>query len=342
MVPIFYKVGDLLMEAIHDRVRQGDQEIDMAVWLGRTALELIGQGGLGYSFGHLVEDEKNEYAVALRKFPHAIGSVAALRRFLPYLPTIRFAGIGRRLLEWIPHDGVRSLIEISDILWDRSLAIYTEKKHALEQGDVAVAKQIGEGKDIMSILLKANMDASDGDKLDEDELIGQMKSVLCNGTLILAAVDTTSSALSTILWRLSENPEVQQRLREEVISAGVDEGLEYDSLMGLPYLEAVCRETLRLARRDIVLPLSKPITGVDGKAVHEILVPKDTTVVVGLLNCNREKSLWGEDAHEWKPERWLSPLPPTLMQAKIPGIYSNLMTFLGGGRACMFVTYPFQ
>ena len=58
--------------------------------------------------------------------------------------------------------------------------------------------------------------------------------------------------------------------------------------------------------------------------MHEILIPKDTTVMVGLLASNQNKRLWGEDAQEWKPERWLSPLPETVTEAKIPGVYSNL------------------
>ena len=54
---------------------------------------------------------------------------------------------------------------------------------------------------------------------------------------------------------------------------------------------------------------------------------------------NVNKVLWGEDANEWKPERWLSPLPVSVTDAKIPGVYSNLMTFMGGGRACMYVVH---
>ncbi|KAJ3818991.1 hypothetical protein F5880DRAFT_1164843 [Lentinula raphanica] len=35
------------------------------------------------------------------------------------------------------------------------------------------------------------------------------------------------------------------------------------------------------------------------------------------------------------PERWLSPLPGELADARIPGVYSHLMTFIGGGRSCI-------
>lgn len=43
------------------------------------------------------------------------------------------------------------------------------------------------------------------------------------------------------------------------------------------------------------------------------------------MNANRNKALWGEDADEWKPERWLLPLPKTLEDAHIPGVYSHLL-----------------
>lgn len=81
---------------------------------------------------------------------------------------------------------------------------------------------------------------------------------------------------------------------------------------------------LNRTRSDAVLPLSEPITGIDGSKINEIHVPKDTTVVVGVLSSNRNKAIWGEDALEWKPERWLDQLPESVTEAKIPGIYSNL------------------
>ena len=72
------------------------------------------------------------------------------------------------------------------------------------------------------------------------------------------------------------------------------------------------------------MPLSEPIRGLDGTMMHEILVPKDTAVFVGIRSANRSKTIWGEDALEWKPERWLSPFPDSVTDARMPGVYSNL------------------
>jgi len=53
-------------------------------------------------------------------------------------------------------------------------------------------------------------------------------------------------------------------------------------------------------------------------------VPKGTNVIVSILACNRNADVWGPDVYEWKPERWLKPLPYTVADAHVPGVYSNL------------------
>ena len=60
-------------------------------------------------------------------------------------------------------------------------------------------------------------------------------------------MDTTSNGLSRILELLSNNQDVQNKLRAEIMVAKADKGeLLYDELHQLPYLDAICRETLRL------------------------------------------------------------------------------------------------
>lgn len=68
---------------------------------------------------------------------------------------------------------------------------------------------------------------------------------LCS-TLIFAAMDTTSNAISKTLNLLAEHPEVQEKLRRELVEASQEGDIPYDDLVHLPYLDAVCRETLRM------------------------------------------------------------------------------------------------
>lgn len=73
--------------------------------------------------------------------------------------------------------------------------------------------------------------------------------MMIDSTLIFAALDTTSGALVRTLQMLSFYPEVQDRLREEILKAQLANGgqdLDFDTLDGLPYLDAVCAEVLRL------------------------------------------------------------------------------------------------
>ena len=69
----------------------------------------------------------------------------------------------------------------------------------------------------------------------------------CNrSTLVFGATDTTAIALTQILQILAEHPEAQEKLRSEIREASRSGDIPYDELVGLPYMDAICRETLRL------------------------------------------------------------------------------------------------
>lgn len=326
-------------------------EFDILAWMSRTALELIGQGGFGHSFDPLVRDEPDPYAEAVKSFmPTSVRIFSwqiVLALYVPFLFLAdRYYAVRRVLahvIPWLPHPGMHDMQVIVDTIDRTSREIYAEKKRALLAGDDDVQMGVEEKRDLMSVLLRANMEASAEDRLPEEEIIAQMSSLTFAGT------DTTSNGLARILHLLCLYPDAQDKLRAELLearNANGDQDLGYDDLVELPYLDAVCRETLRLhppvpfigrqTIQDVVLPCSKPVSGVDGSVITAIPVPKGTEVVVGIYSCNRNKDIWGEDAAEWKPERWLGDgVPESVTEAKIPGVYSNLMTFLGGGRACI-------
>lgn len=73
-----------------------------------------------------------------------------------------------------------------------------------------------------------------------------------------------------------------------------------------------------------MLPLSQPVKGVDGTMMSELMVPKDTTILLGIHSSNHNEAIWGEDALEWKPDRWLSAHPDSVAKMRVPGVYSNL------------------
>ncbi|KAI0791135.1 cytochrome P450 [Abortiporus biennis] len=336
---IFFQVSYKLRDGLSNEIKQGCEDIDVLNWFGRAALELIGQGGLGYSFDPLVKNVPNTLGDTIKRILPTVGGTMIYKNLLPIVVKIGTPSFRRRLVEMIPLRKLKETTKNVDTITSECQNIYITKKKALLAGDDVLIQQVGEGKDIMSVLLKANMKADESDRLPEDELIGQMS------TLVFAAVDTTSSALTRILDLLAMHPEVQDKLRAELKAARENGEITYDTLVDLPYLDAICRETLRLyppvsiitrgTNGDTILPLSEPIVGVDGQLINEIPVPKGAQVFIGILSSNRNKALWGEDVLEWKPERWLSPSTKELSESRIPGVYSNLMTFGGGGRSCI-------
>ncbi len=52
--------------------RNGPVEVDILSWMGRVALELIGQSGLGYSFDPLVADSADELGLAVKRFQYVL------------------------------------------------------------------------------------------------------------------------------------------------------------------------------------------------------------------------------------------------------------------------------
>ncbi|KAJ3510085.1 hypothetical protein NLJ89_g4875 [Agrocybe chaxingu] len=330
MVPTFYNVTYKLRDAFVSRVQNGPREIEVLSWMTRTALELVGQSGFGFSFDPLTDDGvPHPYSTAAKRLvPVSFKMLFPRTYLLATLVKIGTPSFRRFLVDLIPWKALHDLRDVVDVLHNTSVEIIESKKKALAEGDESVAHQIGQGKDILSILLKANMTASEADKLSEEEMLGQMS------TLTFAAMDTTSSALSRILWLLANHQGVQDKLRAEVREARKQGDLVYDDLVNLPYLDAI-PTCLCPLKNDIVLPLGAPIKGVDGREIHEIPIPNNTNVIISILASNRNPEVWGPDSYDWKPERWLQPLPDTVIQAHIPGIYSHLMTFLGGGRACI-------
>ena len=137
-----------------------------------------------------------------------------------------------------------------------------------------------------------------------------------------------SAAAIWALYAMTNAPEIQTELREELFSVDT-ETPTMDELMALPYLDAVVRETLRvhspvpsterIAMKDDVLPVEKPYRDKNG-VVHNsirydymspivnsmgiLILPnsirKGDPIFISILAINRSQELWGPDAHEFK------------------------------------------
>ncbi|KAH8111360.1 cytochrome P450 [Phellopilus nigrolimitatus] len=367
LVPVFYDVAyrKALASAIdkdsdaesseHEVLtKRNNSIVDMGQWLSRATLESIGQAGMGYSFDPLDSPSTNPYTRTVRALIPTMFRIAPLRLLTPFITRLGPPAFRRFLLNFVPIQAVQLLKQMSDHMDQTCKEILREKRATsnathIGHGDgkaMALTDVIRDGKDVMSILLKANEVANEEERLSEAELLGQMN------VLIFGAQDTTASALSRIMYLLSrpEHAALQTRLRDEALRAYTDNGgnnLEYDDLSDLPVLDAVLKETLRLyppvpfvrrvSRQTSALSLSQPLILDDGRtAVNSITVPRGTTVWVSITGANRSREIWGDDAGEWKPERWLrGETELRSAEKKLPGLYSGMLTFLGGGRSCI-------
>lgn len=74
------------------------------------------------------------------------------RFLLPFAESFGPAWLRRMFIDRVPDPMTQRMKMISDTMHRRSVEIFAAKKKALESGDAALLEQVGEGKDIMSIL----------------------------------------------------------------------------------------------------------------------------------------------------------------------------------------------
>ena len=84
---------------------------------------------------------------------------------------------------------------------------------------------------------------------------------------MVAGHETTSTGTTWALFALTQRPDVQRKLREELLAFPTDTPT-MDQLQALPYLDAVVRETMRVhapvpntirvAMKDDIIPLNEP------------------------------------------------------------------------------------
>lgn len=138
--------------------------------MSRTALEYIGQGGLGYSFDSFDGEDTNHYSRAVKDLLLAllpstviittdssyssptIFKVAIIRQYLPFLVKLGPPRFRRFLVDLYPSQTIQTVKKIVETMHTTSVEVFKSKTTALAQGDQAVAMQVGEGKDIMSVL----------------------------------------------------------------------------------------------------------------------------------------------------------------------------------------------
>ena len=174
------------------------------------------------------------------------------------------------------------------------------------------------------------------DLLNETQDVTKIRSELLN--ILIAGRESTANLLSNIFFILSQNPAIFQKLEQEILtSLPADKIPTFADLKSLPYLRAMINETQRLypvvpennraAGRDTTMPLGG---GPDGTS--PVFVPKGTMVSWSLWGMHRRRDFYGEDADEFKPERWLDDPAEGKKGLRVGWEY---LPFNGGPRVCI-------
>ncbi|AVH73476.1 cytochrome P450 [Nostoc sp. 'Lobaria pulmonaria (5183) cyanobiont'] len=170
-------------------------------------------------------------------------------------------------------------------------------------------------QDILSLMMAARYD--DGQGMSDEELHDELM------TLLVAGHETTASALTWAFYWIDRLPEVREKLLKELNTIGVTPDLS--SVAKLPYLTAVCQETLRIypiAMTAFVRIVKNPIT------IMGYELPEGTAIVPSIYLAHHREEVYPQ-SKQFKPERFLG-------RQYSPYEY---LPFGGGNRRCIGMAF---
>ncbi|KAI8984875.1 cytochrome P450 [Trametes punicea] len=301
--------------------------VDVQKWMNHISLDSIGIAGFSHDFGSL-EGNYSSVADVFDRMGHLKPSpitAAAIMfghvfPFLWHLPTPM-----RRMQKKLN----KSMEEIANVVLENARREMT-----------GIGEKGREENSIIGLLIKAE-DTDSSLRMTQEEIMAQMN------VLILAGYETTSISLTWALIELCRQPEKQARLREELKEQFPNSDPTWEQLTNgasLHYLDAVVHEILRLhppltitdrmAAKSDIIPLSEPVHLPNGQLADHVAIAAGQLVTVPIACINTSSALWGADAKQFRPERWLTDEGIPKKAQEVQG-HRHLLTFVDGPRMCL-------
>ena len=208
-------------------------------------------------------------------------------------------------------DGKKGLLP-----WKRAVDLKVQLAEMVREDIRAVRARMDETETHTLSMLARAKDA-DGNLLTEERVISE-----CIGLMIGGHETSAATAAWFMVW-LQQRPDVNEKIREEVIASIEQEG-KFDAIKvaELPYLTACLNESQRVTPSAVgFIRWLRYDT-----QLGDWLIPAGTAVLPNIYLTQRDPAIYGDDANEYKPERWLSG------RRFAP---SEFMPFGGGRRACV-------
>ncbi|KEP46042.1 cytochrome P450 family protein, partial [Rhizoctonia solani 123E] len=288
-------------------------------------LDIIGAAGFDHHFNSLDGEDEDELSAAFKKIfqnSQSPGVLALLENIFP-------------ILRYIPTQQKKQVATSLASMRRIGTRLIANKKAALERDDKTGSNS--QGRDLLTLLIKSNIQSeNEAHRMSDEEVLSQIS------TFLVAGHETTSTATTWALYALAKHPHVQSKLREELLECGLGDEPGMTELDKLPYLDHFVRECMRVhspvpnvpreATHDVQIPVSKSYKDKHGVERNYISVQKGDIILIPILTLHGMKEIWGEDASEFRPERW-EHLPEAADE--VPGVVGHLMTFIHGQRSCI-------
>ncbi|KAJ7509584.1 cytochrome P450 monooxygenase pc-1 [Mycena galericulata] len=192
------------------------------------------------------------------------------------------------------HDTTKAPMEIVSAFLDPVIRAAVEKKRVAEALQTEKTGEV-EAETLLDELLQSTSDP----KVLKDETLN----------ILLAGRDTTMHTMTMVIYFLSMYPEACARLREEILThVGPTRRPTYDDIKDMKYLRAVINESMRLYPsvpfnvRECINATTWPSPDPNDKPIY---VPAGCKLPYSVFFMHRSKDLWGPDAEEFSPERFL-------------------------------------
>nr|GAT57937.1 cytochrome P450 [Mycena chlorophos] len=212
-------------------------------------------------------------------------------------------------------DGTKEGMEAVRSFLSPIIAVAVERKRARAEAEKTEAQT----------LLEELVNSTEDREILMDEMIN----------ILLAGRDTTMHTLTMVIYFLSIYPAISQRLRTEILDqVGPARRPTYEDIRDMKYLRAVINETLRLYPpvpanlRQSINATTLPSPDPNDKPIY---VPAQTTVLYSPLLMQRRKDLWGPDADEFDPDRFLD----TRLKEYLLTNSFQFLPFNAGPRICL-------
>jgi len=126
---------------------------------------------------------------------------------------------------------------------------------------------------------------------------------MVSGTAFVAGYETTSSTLVNFTLYMLQHPDAQQKAHEELDRVVGRKRLpEFEDKGSLPYIQAICKEALRLHP---VLPFGVPHAVIAEDQYKGMRIPKGSILFANAWAMARNEKDYGSDAGIFRPDRFL-------------------------------------